>query len=432
MSISHLSRRAALVGGGWAMLGLPKAAGLSESALLDKTIIPTASDVCFSSRFGDPKALPIAKALGANRLDWTYSTNKDFLRQAKIFGLNVIGGTINMCPPDIPGSTRPTYLRGRQQNYRGDFIVAPWMSGEGRNWGCVNNPDFLLILLHMAQNALSAGCDYLQFDDPAGAVQSVSWGGCWCDFCRAAAKKYGLSLKNQMLDIQKRSLLDFISNFRQKLDEINGKRIIISCNNYNGDMGEPSTAFDFGICEIQEDNCSYISIKSLFNNYRKKEWMQVFTFRTGDVYLNRLLISAAHALGGSSIIPWDIYMGSGRPRFFGATEDFFDVYAQVRALGPLLSGAEEANYLPEDILTADGLNTLKRSGMETVIRSYGTLTIMHVLPSNRPTEGEIPLPFPKVPFKVNYLMSRGGRSSSHIQRMSLSSHTWSTVVMEKR
>ncbi|MFD2580841.1 hypothetical protein ACFSTD_24245 [Novosphingobium colocasiae] len=70
----------------------------------------------------------------------------------------------------------------------------------------------------MAQNALSAGCDYLQFDDPAGAVQSVSWGGVGVIFLQGCReKKYGLSLKKiKCLTFKKRSLLDFISNFRQK------------------------------------------------------------------------------------------------------------------------------------------------------------------------------------------------------------------------
>jgi len=61
-----------------------------------------------------------------------------------------------------------------------------------------------------------------------------------------------------------------------------------------------------------------------------------------DVATTRKVIATCYACGGHLIVPWDVYMGTGKPRYFGRPEDYADLYKLVRDHAARFDGYEDA------------------------------------------------------------------------------------------
>lgn len=340
--------------------------------------VPTAGDVCFSSRTIMPDSFAVAERIGATRLDWTYSQRRDFLSAARVSGLKFVGGAINMCPPDGPGKV--TYQIGRQLSLDGSFIEAPWMKGMGWYWGCVNNPEFMALQLGRAMRSLNAGADYIQFDDAGGSIPAVSFGGCWCSYCVKSAKAQGLDLSRDMLAFQTRSTKKFITQFRENLDRAMGNRITISCNNYRLKMDDVFSLFDYGMCEIDPIDASLDNLLKFYNFSGRINWMQVVTLRSCDPSLNRATIAAVHALGGAMIYPWDVYIAPGQARCKGNHDDYKGIYSLISRSKMMLIGSRFCDKKSEDFFSAETQVALERAGVKILVRSFESKTVVHLIP----------------------------------------------------
>ncbi|MCK4627030.1 MAG: hypothetical protein KAV00_17085, partial [Phycisphaerae bacterium] len=186
------------------------------------------------------------------------------------------------------------------------------------------------------------GADSLHVDDPHMNHAAVKWGGCYCKYCRAKAKKLGKSVK----EIQKQSVGEFFSYIRKEIDKYAGRHVPISTNNYGGNWKVyPYSLFDFGIAELPDKYAHPAKIRAKVAEARKLGKAQVFTFVSTDARHTRKVIATAYACGSHLIVPWDVYLKStptGSERYFGKPKEYADLYGFVRANAALLDGYEDA------------------------------------------------------------------------------------------
>ena len=371
-----VSRRMALAYAG-AAAAWPYPGRRSVRAAAGSNTPPRPSDVFMSARWSIPEVVDLARNCQATRLEWNYVERGSFFQDAMNAGVQVAGGTVNMCPTDGPGLA--TYKVGRQQDRFGAAIEAPWVKGKGWYWGCVNSPDFFRLQMGRASRALQAGASVLQHDDCAGAIPMVASGGCWCTHCRQQATRRGYSLERQMLAFQTASTVRYIKSLRSRIDAMSGDRVMMSCNNYRLKTGVPYDLFDYGICEINPADAAPPTLEAAFRQFERTGWMQVVTLRSSDIALNRATIARTHALGGAMLYPYNVYMPVG-PRFTANASDVAGLYRFVRAIGSVLDSSRFTNRTAASLLAPESLEALEQAGVSTVVRLAGTQLAVHFIP----------------------------------------------------
>lgn len=361
-----------------ALLGAAAAAALPRGgAAAEDAGLPRRSDVIFSTRRAHPEAPAVARAFGATRLDWCYTADARFVAAMRAAGLRAAGGAVNANLPDRPGVR--TQAEGRILDRDGAPVTAPWMRGWGVAWGCANAPAYRAAWLAHARAALEAGASHLTMDDPRMNDAAAAWGGCWCGHCRARAMTEGADLSRDMRAFARRSVTRFVAEVRTKLDSTAGRRVVLSCNNYRGDLGWPHDLYDFGLGELPVAEAEPDRLAARLRAAEAAGRMQGFTLVSDDVALNRRVIAWCYAHGGLPVAPWDVYLRStptGSERFFGRPEDFAPLYRMARALGPLLDEAEDAGVPPAAAWSAD-LPSLRAS--LRVARHRGQ-ALLHLVP----------------------------------------------------
>jgi hypothetical protein len=341
---------------------------------------PRPSDVCFSARFVRPHALEIAKAFGANRLDWCYSEDKAFYAQARAAGMKTIGGTLNTTLPDTLGGN--TRRQGRILDINGNPVTAPWMRNwQGIFWGCVNSPAYRAIWLDSARASLAAGVDYFMVDDATMNTSAVDWGGCFCQYCQAAAAAEGMDLKRDMKALQKLSVTRFHREMRTSVDRIAGRHITFASNNYRGSAAWPYNMFDFGMAEIDPPNCAPGAVAGMLRTAEMAGRPQVLTVVSDDVALNRRMAAWCYANGGHMLVPWDVYLGpaaaaKGQERLYAQPQDFAPIYNFARSMADLLDKAIVTTDIPASAWRMDG------PGWQASLRTTanGRRAALHLVP----------------------------------------------------
>lgn len=304
---------------------------------------PHGSAVPFSSRWRRPlnendrrDTFRDAARFHATHLMWAYVRDVDFIREAKARGY-VFQATLNTILSGAPAGFAPE--QGRVRDRDGNLVTAPWMRDWNVWWGCVNSDEFRAIYLHHAKIAVEGGTDLIQQDDPGFNFATVNWGGCHCPVCEKGFAEFReANPEATMRDFQQHSVERFYADMWPAIDAIAGRSIPKSSNNYRGRYGFPHLLFDFGVAELP-DVTPESFIESQKNSLGEGRF-QVFTAVTRSVTANRQGIAMSYATGASMIVPWDVYMGSGEPRYFGTPEQYADLYGFVRASAEILDGYE--------------------------------------------------------------------------------------------
>ncbi|MBK8563824.1 MAG: hypothetical protein IPN76_10915 [Saprospiraceae bacterium] len=319
----------------------------------EKTALPPGaprySDVCFSSRWERPRdandtleTFNAAKSFHATYLNWVYTTNPHFIRKADSLGYKL---QVALTPTlhDLPlGSTNSD--QGRVLNTKGEKVTAPWMKGWNNWWGCVNSPAFQATYFAHIEAALKAGAHGFQVDDPAMGflLQRNKWEDiCYCEFCKKKADSLGV----QPPAIQEFSVREFHRKMKRKAAAMAGRDVPFSCNNFEGDWELfPFSEFDFGVAEIPERRANPEFIYATIREARRLGKAQVFTFSNERDWLVQKMIAATYACGGNMLVPWDVWQGGGKERYFGKAQQYAPIYGFIRAISPWLDGYEDAFY----------------------------------------------------------------------------------------
>jgi len=160
-------------------------------------------------------------------------------------------------------------------------------------------------------------------------------------------------LRKLFVEFQGQSVEAFYADVREEIDQLAGRRVPMSCNNYGGSWDGIYALFDFGIAELNEKSARPVTMAQRVQKARELGKAQVFTLVSEDVGLTRKVIATLYALGSHLIAPWDVYLRStpeGSDRYYGKPEDFADLYRFVRTSEALFDSYEDAFF------SADGFD----------------------------------------------------------------------------
>lgn len=310
---------------------------------------PRYSDVCFSSRWERPRnnrdtleTFAAARSFHATYINWVYTSNPAFIKKADSLGYKL---QVALTPtlPDLPFGNS-SHRDGRMHSKNGTLVTAPWMKGMDNWWGCVNHPAFRKIYWAHIKAALEAGAHGFQVDDPAMNFLLLrnKWEDvCYCEYCLKKARASGVTPNG----IQQSSVLEFHKIMKQKAEEFAGRPVPFSCNNFRGDWDLfPFDFFDFGVAEIPKRKANPEYVYATIREARRRGKAQVFSFAGNRDFLVQKLIATTYACGGNQLVPWDVWLGGGKDRYFGKTGVYAPLYGFVRANARWLDGYEDAFY----------------------------------------------------------------------------------------
>lgn len=345
-------------------------------------------DVCLSSRGKRPTSIETIEAFGANRLMWAYPADSEFIAACKRAGCETYQGAINSIPGTDETDAHALDLDGKP-------VVAPWMVAFNREkpwyWGCNNRPRFMELSAARAAALLTAGADWIQFDDWGLVVSAAGWGGaCFCDDCMAAfrvyveqdlsedrrrelgmedvqpfdyrsylAERHGVrdaqsyKAKKRVLpttavfeDFQRESVRTFFVDLRKRLNAEAGRVVPLSINST---FYRPSQRSNYipDLVDFLQGETWEMELADLALAAKTAEGLgtwQVFVPKPRDLAIARRAVAASYALGQLMLVPWDMYMGSDatgiRPRYYGTVEQYGDLFHFVRDYPQLFDGCE--------------------------------------------------------------------------------------------
>lgn len=306
---------------------------------------PRLSDVCFSSRFQHPAndqdphdSFRTAADFHATRFYWINGPNQAWFREIQRRGYPFQGWLSTILPDTLFGNTR---AQGRILNAQGEPVTGPWMRSWKGWWGCLNSPEYRAVYLAYVKMYLDAGADSLQMDDPGENYTAVQWGGCFCPHCQAKAARLGKSPR----DIQRESTEEFYRWIRAEMDAYAKRHVPFSCNSHPGDRYFFDAIFDFGVEELPEQLASAPLLYHAIRDAERRGKAQMFTFVSTRPSVTRATIALAYAGGSQVIVPWDVYVGTGVPRYFGEPGEYADLYGFARANAAFLDEYEDAAVL---------------------------------------------------------------------------------------
>lgn len=372
------------------VLALPAFAGLVEGARAMpplKAGAPERTDVLFSVRFPRAAAIDVARAYGTTRVVWHYARDPAFVKQLQAVTPH-IGLTMNANGPLADPA-------GRVLNFDGEALGAPWMKTWGVYWVASTHPASREAATAEIHRLIGLGAESIQFDDPtlqlfAGLHQAG-------DFNPATQRGFRPWLDQNVPEQELRSLgLDKLGDdYRGWLQARHGVR---DARDYQRRMGSfPSTVYwlrylratvvehfvwlkkeasavagqpvplsmnlsvlfeptdvnpqfflafeaDFAMSEAQIIDPARMT----------SQWAVARAAGLGSAPSilprsraeNRIALAHLYALGSTPLAPWDVYIGNddrGRPqRFFGAPEDYADIFRFVRNFPEFHEGLEVA------------------------------------------------------------------------------------------
>jgi hypothetical protein len=371
--------------------------------------VPAKSDVVFSSRFAQPDSLPIIESFGATRVEWVYAKDEPFARALQRDG-RLFGATLNANGP-LPDDD------GYARDFDGRVLVVPWMKGWNGRWVTTTHPDTQRVFEEQVRRALELGARSLQHDDPqlqaftglnqagdfnegtlAGfpawlgrhpdrnAVEAAGMVGFSGNYRQWLRDKHGVVDADDYrrrfrtfpstrlwIDYLRSTVVEHFIRVRRIAADIRGTAVPISMN--LSALYEPLESNPFFFLAAQAD----FSMAETHIN----DWPQMVSqaataralglgfvpsIRPRSTAENRVAIAALYALGGQPIVPWDVYVGNDEngkaKRFFGAPEDYGDLYRFVRANAALFDGKELAAQVGVIVPVAKG----RQDQVRTLVR----------------------------------------------------------------
>ncbi len=328
----------------------------------------------------------------ATTLAWAYITDRDFIARVKASG-RVFGGAAS-APSYIPADTEKDWFEEVViVDLEGKPIIAPWKRTWKRTlWGCVNNPQLQRGYIEYLKRYIDAGAQVMQRDEPGANFNATHWGGCFCDHCMAAFRRYlaanttaeqrrrlgignpetfdyrqylraagapvgdpfgrwnGGELKELFIEFQTKATIEFHRRTRKAIDQYAGRHVPFSCNNGVRRWGEIELCFDWAFGELAYRDATAHSLYRAMRQATAHNRLQVVTMPKKSNYddleqwerRTRQTIAMAYACGGHCMVPWDVYMPRDAPRYFGKPEQYADLFGFIRAASRYFDGYEQA------------------------------------------------------------------------------------------
>jgi len=394
-----------------------------------------ASDVCLSCRMPhrDHPAREAVEAWRPTRVEWSYINDPGFIRFVNEHGALFVG-TLNTL-----GGEGPEYDAER---FDGTRMVAPWMTGfndrGGPGWNTVNKPKTLEWQLDALRAFAEQGVYTFQHDDWAFNLSSYSWGG--GDFSAASLTQFAQYLGEHANEAQRQAAgvaswdgFDYRVYLKDRFgwtteDELRKRRGEDPLNGHwcrfhlhssrayferlltegarmagrplhltvNAHLNNPASFFlldrvDYMMGETdiapEFDPAPLVCMMKLADALAVPQVVSPRPRGELNVRSVRQAIALTYALGHRMLIPWDVWAGPDRPRWFGTLEEYGDLYDFIRGHTELLDGyrpyAEVAlvvslSYDPKVYAESRGL----AQAVDAALRSRG-------IPSRYAAAGEV-------------------------------------------
>ena len=273
--------------------------------------------------------------------------------------------------------------------------------GQPTWFGCTNNPAFRKHLREECLKAVADRPDGLHIDDPAGSFGSTGAGGCYCDYCMKAFRKYlighdspslreqagvrnwngfdyralvkrhtptaklytnpqSLPLRREFIDFQVEAMVDGIRELgglaRSKL----GPGMTLSVNTYYGGDASPNIAFvpviTHMVCEVEHHASEGTTrLMTPVGAYRQAETLgrplaatasgsdRAWVKEHGAVNLAKVWIALSYACGSRLMVPhptmqWCHTQEKGTHWYKAPPGEFVPLYRFVRDNARLFDG----------------------------------------------------------------------------------------------
>jgi hypothetical protein len=321
------------------------------------------------------------------RLAWAYISDKAFIQRVTDSG-RVFGGAASAPSYIHPPDDADWFEKVVIVNLNGEPIIAPWKRAWNRTlWGCINNPELERGYVDYLKRYVDAGAQVMQRDEPGGNLNATRWGGCFCDHCMAKFRKFlaehttaeqreklgiadlatfdyrqhlkeagapvgdafgrwkkGGELKRLFVQFQTEATLAFHRRTRAAIDAYAGRHVPFSCNNGVRRLSAIERMFDWWFGELSYGHATAVRIHDAMRTAAQHGRVQVVTMPKKGNRKNldewqrrtRQSIAMATACGGVCMVPWDVYMPSNAPRYFGTPEQYADLFGFTRGIAPYL------------------------------------------------------------------------------------------------
>jgi len=361
-----------------------------------------ASDVCLSCRMlhKDRPPTEAVEAWQPTRLEWSYINDPAFIRFVQEHDALFVG-TLNTISGEGPDYDA--------ERFDGTRMVAPWMTGfndrGGPGWNTVVKPAVLTYQVAALKRFADQGVFTFQHDDWLFNLSSYLWGG--GDFSEPTLAAFAAYLESHAPESLRESAgveswQDF--NYRDYLqrtfgwttvEEVKQQRGSDPLNVYwrrfhqncsrtyferllaeaeavagrpvhvtvNANMLHLADCFildlvDYLVGETriagEKEEADLVYMLKLADALCLPQVVSPFPKDEIDVAAVRRTIALTYALGHRLLIPWDVWPGPGKPRWFGTVEEYGDLYRFVREHPDLFDGyrayADVALLIP---LTSD-------------------------------------------------------------------------------
>lgn len=334
------------------------------------------SDVLLSPRFGSFSIGAWRTALAdfkANRIVWTYA-GVQIAPEATGLGVPV------QCT--FPFWVPATHARAQEMKCT-DKTGVGIVPGSDPNITLVfqdmNSDAWREYVLAQSKQLVDAGCTSLQQDDAAwnfhlAGEERGTGSGCYSP---DSVRKFREYLKQELtpsqiatLGIQNIDTFDYRTNNLPSLQKYWGAfhkksveeyhtwlhrevsnyiqtkfgrsdKVFFSANMQSRFFPWLAPYFDFSMAEVRSyayetpsgDRNGQLDVMRQHSRQQQEVFpgqVSAVTFPFTDVWLNKRSIASAYALGLVTIVPWDVYIPFGNPRFFGSPSDYANLYNMVR------------------------------------------------------------------------------------------------------
>jgi len=350
------------------------------------------------TRPGRMGTLDAAHAFGANRVEWIYNVDGEFMARAREAGL-CVGTTMNYnAQPEV--QKIPDYLekftaRDLHGNPVTRFNFRKFADWQTLHYSAdLNIPEWKEFYTGYLIGLYELPMTSIMRDDQAANAGLISDGGTYTDASIAMFQHYladhvapkdleRLGIKDPAtFDIrpyliergapeagkewltwdggpilllyakaQREATANFYRTVRARVEEATGRKIPWSCN-HTGQWGPIEKVFDYALGEFythQMQMETLVEIARRAEQVGKTQGLQGVLDGgwekrdpAGLVEEMRLGFSTAYALGMLPMVPWDMYMPGKAKRYFGKTGDFADLFRWVRSNHTLFDSYETA------------------------------------------------------------------------------------------
>lgn len=299
------------------------------------------SDVLLSPRSYRKDWKEAYEAFHANRIVWTYDGPR-YIAEVGARGIRVQCTVPFWVPKSAPDAAEMACV-----DPKGKAHTIQFHDGSSLTFPDVHTTAWRSQQLKSLKALVDQGCRHFQQDDPALNLSRAYVGGCHSPEARSVRSKWMIGRtrpagddRTMTHDAEKNGMAEYHKWLHQEVRSYVAARHTGEQVTFSGNIGSHQIqrhrwligSFDFLISEIYAPPGRLMDdLKYFAAEVSNSPHVNAVTIVSSDKVLIRRAIASAYALGLVPLIPWDAYVSTKEPRFFGKPQDFAALFGLVRA-----------------------------------------------------------------------------------------------------